>query len=430
MTNYTPYLLDTIFIGAGTVFLAARYRSHTTKGFLAWSLLTLSVVAGAVYSVHRFVVPIEPAQRAEATERHPDEVIISKESQLLFGIRTAPATQGRLISGVRVTGYVRAIPQRRSEVVAPVSGVVRAIKVLTLGSRVRQGETLAVVEQVLSASDIAGLEATRTELKSREAEFAAAVQTAEAKLRTALLELERARRLLEAGAAPARRVQEAELQLELAEAELEAAKKRVAITRSGSQSVAEVKSYPLTAPITGVIARADFSSGEQVDAGRSLVTVVDLERVWIEAEVFEKDLSVVAGALEAEFSCAGLPGERFRIAPDSPNRLLTIGTQVHPEKRTVAVVYEVANPQGRFKDGMTAEVVIESRSAQEVVSVPKDAVSEEQGRKVVYVYNGGEQFTRRTIQLGREGSERIEVKAGLKAGERVVVEGLYQLRSN
>lgn len=434
--HYTPYLLDAIFIGAGAVFLATRYRSMResksgTIGFLAWSLLTLAVLPSTVYTVHRLVVPTEAIKRAEPSlELNPDEIVISKESQILFGIRTALAVQGKLMSGIRVTGYVRAIPQRRAEVVAPVSGRVKPRESLTVGSRVRRGQTLAVVEQVLSASDLAGLEATRTELKSREAELSAVAQAAEAKLSAAKLELERAQRLLEVGAAPLRRVQEAKLQVELAQTEMEAANKRLSITQSGSQSVAEVKSYALTSPISGVIARADFSAGEQVDAGKSLFTVVDLERVWIEAEVFEKDLAVVTGAQEAEFTSAALPGQRFMIAPNSSNHLLTIGTEVHPEKRTVAVIYEVANPQGRLKDGMTAEVVIKSSSKQEVVSIPKRAVSEEKGRKVVYVYTGGEQFTRRSIQLGQEGSEQIEVKSGLKAGERIVVEGLYQLRSN
>lgn len=433
--HYTPYLLNAIFIGAGIVFLVTRYRrmreaGGSLTGFLAWSFLTLAVLLGIVYTVDRLVVPVAPVKRPEPIERNPDEIAISKESQMLFGIRTALVTEGKLMSGTRVTGYVRAIPQRRAEVIAPVSGRVKAIGNLPVGSKVRQGQALAVVEQVLSASDVAGLEATRTELKSREAELMAAVQAAEAKLRTAKLELERARRLLEAGAAPLRRVQEAELQVELAQTETEAASKRVKITQSGSQSIAEVKSYTLSAPISGVIARADFSSGEQVEAGKSLLTVVDLERVWVEAEVFEKDLAVVTNSEEAQIRCAALPGERFVIAPNSPNRLLTIGTEVHPEKRTVSVIYEITNPHSALKDGMTAEVVIESSSGKKVVSVPKEAVSEEQGRKVVYVYNGGEQFTRRSVHLGREGSDRIEIKAGLKAGERIVVEGLYQLRSN
>lgn len=433
--HYTPYLLDAIFIGAGIVFLRTRYRvmretRSSLTGFLAWLLLTLTVLLFLIHNVHRLVVPVEPVKRPEPTEHNPDEIVISKESQMLFGIRTALATEDRLMDGIRVTGYVRAIPQRRAEVVAPVSGRVKAIGNLPVGSKVRQGQVLAVVEQVLSASDVAGLEATRTELKSREAELMATVQAAEAKLHTAKLELERARRLLEAGAAPLRRVQEAELQVELAQTEMEAASKRATITQSGSQSMAEIKSYTLSAPISGVIARADFSSGEQVEAGKSLVTIVDLERVWIEAEVFEKDLALVTSSQAARFRCAALPSEWFAIAPNSPNRLLTIGTEVHPEKRTVSVIYEVANPHSILKDGMTAEVVIESSSSQKVVSVPKEAVSEEQGRKVVYVYIGGEQFTRRSVQLGREGSDRIEIKAGLKAGERIVVEGLYQLRSN
>ena len=102
---------------------------------------------------------------------------------------------------------------------------------------------------------------------------------------------------------------------------------------------------------------------------------------------------------------------------------------LNPQTRAVPVFYEVTNQSGRFREGMFAEITIDTSGRQTVLAVPKQAVITEQGKTFVFVFKGGESFEKRAIVLGAEGQEFHEIKSGLEAGERIVIEGIYQLRS-
>jgi multidrug efflux pump subunit AcrA (membrane-fusion protein) len=79
---------------------------------------------------------------------------------------------------------------------------------------------------------------------------------------------------------------------------------------------------------------------------------------------------------------------------------------------------------------MSAQITIDTSQESNVISIPKSALVDEQGQKWVYVYSGGENFLKRIVTVGREGETNLEILSGLEIGERVVVEGLYQIRSS
>ena len=87
------------------------------------------------------------------------------------------------------------------------------------------------------------------------------------------------------------------------------------------------------------------------------------------------------------------------------------------------------NPGGRLRDGMFVDVTIDTSGDSEVLSVPKTAVVNEQGQTFVFVFTGGETFEKRAVATGAEGADYWEIKTGLKEGERVVTDGIYQMRS-
>jgi RND family efflux transporter MFP subunit len=353
---------------------------------------------------------------------------IPKESQLMFGIRTVPVAEQAVASGLKVTGQIVAPANAKSTVSPPVSGRVTLDPRLTVGSAVARGQRLGTIEQVLSAPDVAGLEAQRAALRTQQLEQQAAAQQARTRLNAARIELERARNLVEVGAVPKRRMQEAETAYRLAEQEVAAAEAQARVAASALPQVAPTRSYPLVAPVAGVVSSLNVTTGQQVEAGTALAEVTNLARVWLQASVFEKDLSAVRGARRATFTVTGYPNEVFEIGGGT-NRLVTVGTTVNPETRTVPVYYDVANPGGRFREGMFAEITIDTSGGSAVLAVPKQSVTTEQGQTFVFVFTGGESFEKRPVVLGAEGQEYYEVKSGLEAGERVVVEGIYQLRS-
>lgn len=370
-------------------------------------------------------------------------ITISKESQLLFGIRTAPIEQRQITSGLKVTGTVKAKPNAQSVVSPPVSGRVFFNGNITIGTAVGKGQRIGTLEQVIGAPEEASLEATRTGLRTaaleqqaKQAQQIANAQQARSRLAQAERELRRASNLVEIGAAPRKRVEEAQTAVQIAKQEVDAAEKQalvagkqVTLSNDSVKRVNPVRTFPLLAPVTGLISELKATTGQQVAAGADLLHIVNLTTVFLEANVFEKDLGTVRDSRRASYTAAGIPGEVYKIGGGGEGRLVTIGQTVDPQSRTVPVIFEVLNPLNRLRDGMFVEITVDTTGDTKVLGVPKAAVVTEQGRTFVYVFMGGERFEKRVVVLGSEGQDFHEVKSGLKEGDRVVVEGIYQLRS-
>ncbi|MBA2339546.1 MAG: efflux RND transporter periplasmic adaptor subunit [Pyrinomonadaceae bacterium] len=373
-------------------------------------------------------------------------VIIPKESQLLFNIRTAPVEVRRIVSGLKVTGAVRARPDARLVISPPVSGRVFFNRGVTIGSVVGRGEQVGTIEQILGAPEQASLEGQRIQLRTaaleqqaRQAEQNALAQQARTRLTQAQRELQRATNLLEVGAAPKKRVEEAQTAVKLAQQEVASAEQQarvaaqqVQLARQSVARVDPVRTFPLVSPVTGSVTDVKAVTGQQVEAGAELLSVVNLSTVLLEAQVFEKDLATVRDSRRATYTAAGIPGEVYAIGEGGNSdggRLVTIGASVNPQTRTVPVIFEVPNPLNRLRDGMFVEITMDTSGGAQVLSVPKQAIVTEQGRTFVYIFKGGEIFEKRVVTLGSEGQDYYEIKSGVQAGERVVTEGIYQLRS-
>jgi multidrug efflux pump subunit AcrA (membrane-fusion protein) len=281
-------------------------------------------------------------------------------------------------------------------------------------------------------------------LRAQQAQISAAAQQARTRLAQAQRELRRSQNLLEVGAAPRKRVEEAQTAVRVAEEEVSGAERQVALLaeqiRSAEAGQAIFRSptvrrpsrnFPLVSPVTGIIDAVKATSGQQVESGAELLNVVNLSTVLLEAQVFERDLPAIRESTRASFTSPVLPGEVYTIGtPDGEGRLLSIGQSTNEQTRTIPVIYEVKNPFTRLRDGNFVEITIDTSGDRQVLAVPKPAVVREQGESFVFVFDGGETFERRLVALGAEGADFYEVVSGLTEGERVVTEGVYQLRTS
>jgi RND family efflux transporter MFP subunit len=368
---------------------------------------------------------------------------IPKESQLLFGIRTATVEERQIVSGLRTTGTVRARPDARAVVSPPVSGRIKLNGNVQIGAAVGRGQTIGSVEQILGAPEQAALEGQRIGLRTaaleqqaRATEQQSLAAQARTRLTQAQRELQRSRNLLEVGAAPRRRVEEAETAVKLAQQEVSSAESQARVAQQqvklSNESVARVdpvRTFSLTAPVTGIISNINAVTGQQVEAGAEIFNIVNLTTVILEAQVFERDLAAVLESGRATYTSPVLGDEVYAIGQEGDGRLVSIGQSVDPQTRTVPVIFEVPNPSNRLREGVFVEITLDTSGGNRVLTVPKQSVVTEQGQTFVFVFDGGERFERRPVRLGAEGQDYFEVQQGLAAGERVVTEGIYQLRS-
>lgn len=462
--------LGLAFIRSNGVTSGQRLRRAAPLAIPVILFFALGTVALAYFAPPREARVIAATDVAIGTTATPlansltTNITVSKESQLLFGVKTQPVKTRRITSGLKTTGVVRARPDARAVVVPPVAGRILLREGITLGSAVGKGDQIGTVEQILDVSGQTALESQRLEVAAQQREVEAkrleirntvlqlqgqqAGQRARAnqartQLAQAQRELRRSANLVEVGAVPKKRLEEAQTAVKVAEQEVAAGDQQIRLldnqikqTNAGQTIFRSpvvnqpVRSFPLTAPVTGIVSDIKTSSGQLVETGTELLLIVNLSIVFLEAQVFERDLPMVRESTRASFTSAALSGEVYSIGtPDGDGRLFSIGQTVNEQTRTIPVIYEVKNPLNRLKDGNFVEITIDTSGDRQVLAVPKSAVITEQGQTFIFVFNGGEAFEKRAVALGVEGGDYFEVISGLKEGERVVTEGIYQLRS-
>ncbi|ACL62983.1 efflux RND transporter periplasmic adaptor subunit [Methylobacterium nodulans] len=169
-----------------------------------------------------------------------------------------------------------------------------------------------------------------------------------------------------------------------------------------------------TSPRDGVVVERNVSDGMRAQAGAVLFRIVDHSRVWVLADVPERDLAAVAEGQRAIVRARAFPDRAFtgtvtRIYPH-----LSTGT------RTARLRIELPNPNGDLRPAMYADVEITTGSDAPVVAVPDDAVIDTGTRQVVILDKGEGRFEPREVKVGRRGDGYVEIREGLQAGAQVV----------
>lgn len=324
---------------------------------------------------------------------------IAKEQQFALEMLTEETAMRDMAKSIDVTGRIVPRTEAVAEVVAPVGGRVVGGALPRLGERVRRGQVLFRVAQVLAPSERGAL---RTEQIRAKAELDAAER-----------EVSRFERL--EGVVAGKQIVEARIRRDAARATYNAISEQLS---SGGGSVA------VTAPINGTITMAEIAEGEVLDGSKVVYRIADLSRVWVEADLFEGDVARIEGASQAEIRTTAYPGEIFH------GTLYRLGGDVDPESRTIRALFIVDNPNERLKLNMSASIAVTVAKASNILAVPRDAVVRSGGRTLLFVHTAPEQFETRDVVLGSgSGGNYVEIVSGIRAGERVLVTGTYQLKA-
>lgn len=358
----------------------------------------------------------EAAARA-ALKEEPEpsgRITYLKEQAWKTDFGTVPVQLRDLQDGVRAAGEIRPVAGKEAQLTAPSSGrVTLASPAPILGMPVRKDQVLATISpRITGGTDRPTL--------------AADVQAAEAEVAAARAELERAQRLVSAQAAAPKTVEEATTRLRIAEARLGGARGRLGQFEAGARGTGGGRVFQVRAPADGTLTSIDVASGQGVEEGQQMFTVIDLDRVWLVAKVFEADVPKVEHAQSAWFTIDGY--EQPFTVDSSNGKLVTIGRVIDPQSRTVPVIFEVDNAAGKLRIGNFTKTVIATGAPRKALAIPDIAIVEDGGRSVAFVMVEGESFERRPLRLGIRSNGWTEVLEGLKAGERVVTKGAYEVK--
>ncbi|GAB3266026.1 efflux RND transporter periplasmic adaptor subunit [Chitinimonas naiadis] len=211
---------------------------------------------------------------------------------------------------------------------------------------------------------------------------------------------------------------------------LEAGRQRLRLTGMPAGLIASVEQTgqvhavtTITTPIAGVIQSLDVHAGMTLSTGMTLAKVNGLATVWLEAAVPEAQAGLVSVAQTVQAQFAAYPGETFQ------GKVIAVLPEANAESRTLRLRVEMANPRGRFKPGMFAQLQLTAGDPKPALFVPSEAVIRTGKRNVVIVALDGGRFQPVEIELGQESAGKTEIRQGLSVGQQVVASGQFLIDS-
>jgi Cu(I)/Ag(I) efflux system membrane fusion protein len=202
---------------------------------------------------------------------------------------------------------------------------------------------------------------------------------------------------------------------------LEAARRRLRFVDVAPAEIARIersgtvrRTVTIRSPASGIVVEKTAVAGGRVMPGMDLFRIADLSTVWIDGQVFEKDMGAIRLGQRARVTFEAYPGEVFEAV------VRFVHPSVAVESRTGRVRLALANPGGRLKPGMYARVELEAGAAREALVIPRSAVHTTGERSLVFVRRADGSLAHREVTLGRVTGTDVEVLSGLAAGEVVV----------
>ena len=416
-----------------------------------WHVSLLIPLAGEDYTVELppFMVFPSAEEAAHAPEpESPEGISFLKEQQWKIRTKTDAVMKRPVTERLRLAGVVAVRPGSQATVTPPVAGHLALPPGRSwpqLGSRVEAGQVLALVQPHLVGSDLLTFINSQQQIQAMELELTVKGAEAEAeaiRARVSLTQgeqaLQRVQTLFKQNARSARELEEAEFAVRKAKADLSAAealkttyeraKKQLAARPRAGEPTTGMPTVELKAPIAGLITTVNATVGEHLQSDHAVFRIVNTETVLIEAQVPEWDLGRLSASHGATYEASHSPGSFVPILGEGGGALIYLGPSVDDKRRTVSLVYEVPNPDGRLRIGMSLQVYVETARAEEALVIPTSALVDEDGRAVAFVQRSGETFEKRDLELGIRDGAFVQVLSGVSEGERVVTQGAYAIR--
>jgi membrane fusion protein, copper/silver efflux system len=288
------------------------------------------------------------------------------------GVRTEKAQMLSLVQAVRGVGSV-AVDERRLTVVTTRSdGYVEDLFVNTTGQTVKAGEPLFR----FYSPEIQQAQADLISVTRGQGALATAVDGTLRRLRNLSVPEARVREVRETGINP--------------------------------------RTLDWPAPTSGTVIAKAIVNGQRISAGTELYRIADLSQMWVIADVAERDLADIKDGTRATVTFRTYRGEPV------DGVVTFVYPELRPETRTGRVRIEIANPDGKLKTDMYADVLFHVVGGSAAVTVSKSAVIDSGARQVVLVAKGDGRFEPRAVKLGQRSDDRVEIAEGLAEGEEVV----------
>lgn len=319
----------------------------------------------------------------------------------LAGIEHAPVE-------LRVSGTALVAPARLSydarklaRINARSPGVVRDLRV-DIGTKVKRGQSLVVIDSPSVGADRARLEAAKSRV-------AAAAEN-----------LNRQQSLMREGVTSRQNVLAAEQELETAKAEQSALAASLSVLGANASGPG---AYTLTAPLAGVVTERRVTIGQSVGGDDVLLEIVDTSSMWADVEIGEKDLPRVRAGQPVTFTFDALAGRELTGTIDY------LAPALDPHTRTAKARVPLPNDDGLLRANLFGYARVAASDSERRAFVPRDAVQRSGDVQFVFVRLGELEYEVRRVKSAASDAQWVEITSGLEPGERVVTTGSFLLKT-
>ena len=331
----------------------------------------------------------------ETAEAHGDEIILTPAKAKAAGVKVAEVVPTTFHHVIKTSGQILSAQGQESMVVAPMAGVVTFKRQLTEGMAIKKGESLLT----LTASNLAEGDP---------------IAKARVNYETARTAYERAERLVNEQIISRKAYEEAYAAYESAR-----------IAYEGLSAHQTANGQQVAAPLGGYIKNLLVNEGDYVERGQPLASVTQDRKLYLRADVSEKHYPALRTLKSANFRPTSST-ETFSLA-DLNGRLLSFGKASGANGNYLPVTFEFDN-QGQVMPGLYCEVWLISSPIEGAIAVPTTALVEEQGSLFVFIQVDEEGYMKQLVTTGAHDGRQVQIVSGLHAGQRVVVEGAYQVK--
>jgi len=398
------YGIAGLIAGLGIMFLAMK----RTNRKVAATVIFIFLLPSAVYNSAIAHGGEDHETGGKAGGTMSNTFTVEKESQFLFSIVTQKIVSGNFNQSSQSLGTVVASPQGNAVIQSPQTGKLISIKV-NPGQNVAAGQIVATVEQTIDAG-------TQSSIIAQNSDWRAKRNEVEAQYEAAKIQYNRLKSIEDIAAK--KDVTEAKARLQQAE------KNRALYQNIPLQKVQAAKYFNLTSPISGVVGNYNYAVGSFINSGETLLQVTNLNKVFVEAQLFANDAAQIKTVEKiTAFS---------NVLNDSTSyslKLISTAQSVNGDNQSQKVIFEIVNPLSKFKIGENISINIFSKTGSKQIVIPSNAVAEINGKPAVFIKDKAEQYSISFISKGSSNEKFTTILKGLEEGERVVTGNVYQMKS-
>ena len=324
--------------------------------------------------------------------------IVEKETQFLFNILTQTIGTGDFNESSVLLGTVIAAPQGKAVIQSPQAGKIVSLRV-TPGQRVGRGQVVAVIEQQVDAG-------TQIDILSQS-------NTVNAEYEAAKAQYERLKAIEDIAA---------KKDITEAKARYESARKNKALFDANTgRNTGSTKAITLTSPVSGVVGTFNYAIGAVVSGGETLFEITNLDKVFVEAQVFTDDVTKMKSAISFT-TLSNTDSTAYQL------KLVSTAQSVNTGNQSQKVLFELINPNGQFRIGENVNVRMTGNNVVRQVVIPNEAITEVNGKPAIFIKDKAEQYSISFVVKGQNNDTYTVVSKGTEDGERVVTANVYQMK--